>query len=514
MKNLNTNFLQKLFVLCIVSMVASSGIHAQEVVTVEPGSNLSDIILGDSLANGTYEPKIYELNGFGLYEVTKTLDVGTKLHIRGKVAEGENLPQVRTALAGEGYPNLINNAGDITLENIYISNKEGSDFRQPNWGGIRINAENSKFVVENCVIEWDKAAAIMIRKPGCSVFINNSIVSKTGDWKAFNGNGRLIDCREFAVDSIVVTNTTMYQLTDRIIRSMGGDHEINYFKFDHNTAFNIQGFHGVFQLGYIHEAVITNNLFQDVLWMGNHPNTAEQNTPAPDNEDLYFVTVDTVPEDLKLTISHNIVGFSDKITTMWAGLDSVSQPEFLSPTVAEFLGDDASEAYTMELVEFANVPSLPEDYVDSLYLGVAIGLEVFPDNFATDVNFNAVDASYNTNSIAFAGDMNDEPVGSHQWIDNFTVGIEDLALRNKLGFGVYPNPMKNLATITFELKKQSMVNIYLIDITGKKVRNIMNEQKAAGKHNIEVSSANINPGVYFLSLSNDNQRYVQKLIIK
>ena len=55
------------------------------------------------------------------------------------------------------------------------------------------------------------------------------------------GNGRGIDARNFAFDSLVVRHTVIHNIIDRVFRSQGGTEPHNYIEFDHCTVFNHAG---------------------------------------------------------------------------------------------------------------------------------------------------------------------------------------------------------------------------------------------------------------------------------
>jgi len=77
-------------------------------------------------------------------------------------------------------------------------------------------------------------------------------------------NGRLIDDRGNAVDTIWIENSTIYNIGSRLIRD--GGEAINYFYFDHNTVVNTG--RRVMDVGQVYAAVITNNLLKDCGQLG------------------------------------------------------------------------------------------------------------------------------------------------------------------------------------------------------------------------------------------------------
>jgi len=94
-----------------------------------------------------------------------------------------------------------------------------------------------------------------------SVFLKNCVVSNMDqDYD----NGRVIDDRGNAVDTIWIENSTIYNIGSRLIRD--GGEVINYFYFDHNTVVNTG--RRAMDVGQVNTAVITNSVFKDVGVLG------------------------------------------------------------------------------------------------------------------------------------------------------------------------------------------------------------------------------------------------------
>lgn len=482
---------------------------AQTVVQVANGTDISQTINGDTLDNGDrVDPHtIYELEGNGIYPVTETINISATLHIRGKIDEGEALPKIVPVPDDAGsYPGAINTQGDIVMENVYVTNKNGEG--NPKWGGFRANGEGTTVRLTNVQIEWDKAAAVMLRKDNISVFMENCIASKTGNWKEFNGNGRLIDTRGTIVDSIVVKHSTAYLMSDRLVRTMGG--EINYLEFDHVTGFQLQGRHGCFQLGKVHTAKITNNLLINPIYGGNHPLTEELTHPA--NDKFYVITMDEKLDDTSLEIRNNNIAYTSDVVDFWATVDTVSKPGFIAPLVEENLAN-ADNAYFEEVVTLDNVPPVPMDFLESIYNDPTA--EQHPDNFADEIGIANIDASYNMDAQSFSADDDGLPVGSHQW----WTAAELTSIRklnnknsNQIDCNVYPNPFRGAATISYVLSKPSTVEISLYDMTGKQMKAI-SYNAANGKNTYTLQADNMEAGFYMFRIEADNLVTIKKVLV-
>ena len=84
--------------------------------------------------------------------------------------------------------------------------------------------------------------------------------------------------------------------------------------------------------------------------------------------------------------------------------------------------------------------------------------------------------------------------------------------------GNYPNPFNPETTISFDLAKDSFVNIEIFNIKGQKVKTLISEQYKAGNHNviwngIDDNGRNVSSGVYFYKMSTENYNSINKMIL-
>ncbi|MCK4396148.1 T9SS type A sorting domain-containing protein [candidate division WOR-3 bacterium] len=76
-----------------------------------------------------------------------------------------------------------------------------------------------------------------------------------------------------------------------------------------------------------------------------------------------------------------------------------------------------------------------------------------------------------------------------------------------------PNPSRNLAKLSYTLKKEGNVKISLYDVTGRSVDNLVNEAKTAGKHTITIDTKNRTTGIYFLKVETPEATYTKQMTI-
>ncbi len=106
--------------------------------------------------------------------------------------------------------------------------------------------------------------------------------------------------------------------------------------------------------------------------------------------------------------------------------------------------------------------------------------------------------------------------GNNIYLDNFKVSAQ-VGIGEKVGlnnFSIAPNPMTDVAQISFDVKESTNLNISLYDLTGRKVQQLADKQFVSGTHNVAVEKRNLPSGVYLVSIGSANGNSVHKLIIE
>ena len=90
------------------------------------------------------------------------------------------------------------------------------------------------------------------------------------------------------------------------------------------------------------------------------------------------------------------------------------------------------------------------------------------------------------------------------------VGVDEVE-EIELGFALYPNPSAGNTTVQFLLNRGQDVQLNVLDVTGRLVTNILNENLNAGLHEFKIPEQPA--GIYFIDLVAGGKRHVRKLVI-
>ncbi|MBN2415283.1 T9SS type A sorting domain-containing protein, partial [bacterium] len=77
----------------------------------------------------------------------------------------------------------------------------------------------------------------------------------------------------------------------------------------------------------------------------------------------------------------------------------------------------------------------------------------------------------------------------------------------------YPNPFNPTTTITYDLPRAQHVLLRVLDVTGRQVAVLVDDNRDAGFHSVQFSGAELSTGVYFFQIVTDEFKAVQRMLL-
>jgi hypothetical protein len=77
----------------------------------------------------------------------------------------------------------------------------------------------------------------------------------------------------------------------------------------------------------------------------------------------------------------------------------------------------------------------------------------------------------------------------------------------------YPNPFNPITTISFDLPKESTVQLQIYNLQGKVVSTLVNETMDEGNHNVRFNSSGLPSGVYFYRLQTQEFTDIKRMLL-
>jgi hypothetical protein len=349
MKKIYLSMGMVLLAIAFVTLDASAQVRY---VDVDPGiGSLNDAISGDTTETGERidpENTVYRLQRGeqAYYGLTGSIsNSGYPLTIMAAEGEGAR-PFLQPRVVGDGSSRPFRPRGNITLKGLHVTAQDDLGGRTTRM--LRCSADDIVVIVDDCWFDKDGQSFIRCDNAGMTFKITNTVVSNIG-WPSDPPNGRVIDDRGNAIDTVIFENNTFYNITFTVIRDDGG--ELSYCRIKNNTFMNI-GNQGI-EFGPTSELELTNNLFV---------NTGFMPTSVTDPDYVFSIdSVGGVPPAITAT-NNNVYLDSTKV----AGYlnDTLIMPIIADPTFLTYLITSGNIATMLnEPVEFTDGPPLNDSMI-------------------------------------------------------------------------------------------------------------------------------------------------------
>lgn len=506
----------------MIALLWGLNLYAQTRVTIPAPAYLNEAILGDTLADGSHAAKTYVLQRGGTYYVRGAFEnKNFKLHLVAEEGEGA-MPVVRADLSDDGTQNWYMIAGnkDVEVEGIFFdAQSENEGYGPANWCFVYFG-KDANLTYRNCVFANTGQGGVGAWNAVNEFTVNNCKFYNMGNIEfSDQGAGRMVETRDSEVKKLTITNNTVVNSYDRMVRHRNGAGVIHELVFSHNTIINNGGYFGFMELGNVGKSVtITDNLVIDAMSFGADQSDAQRLTEFNMHKETVdgknkIVWIGSIPNDSTIyTIKNNIYSVSPALAGFYAS-KGVSEGPILTDHIKSKLSNP-EKAWIKKDVSVASAPGAMIDLVTWYYQTRTKG--VTPDHdynrMTIDYMLNTLDCKYTVSDADFLG-TDKVPVGDPYWGSSLVTGIREVN-NPGLSLTVFPNPLSETATIQFKIERNSDVSIKVYDITGKNVKEINAGQMLSGVHRISFQKENLLSGIYLIKLEAGSQTGMQKFIIK
>ena len=494
-------------------------------------ADIFPVIMGDTTATGerVSNNTIYRLQNGVVYITTGRLVNKPEwtLHIEAVDLENTEVKPILTRIpnASGTFPDIMRAEGNVTLKNIWIISGDKGPGEQHDWGKIRIMGDNTRVIAQDCIIEKDRGGFIQIRGNRTKVYVDGCILRNGGNRRILQGNGRGIDARNTTMDTLIVTNSVIHNIIDRVFRSQGAIEPHTYIEFDQNTIFNVGGRHGCFQFGQALTVKVTNNFIQNPLMLGTSPVYTDEQT-QPDNEAHKVFTIDTLHAGTNFTFGGNNIYWTQDVLDVINGIDSVSVPTVYSDLILQSLGNDGTGTFIEDPTPLNNVPMNITQYVIDLYNNPAAedmfdfvvedaSLAGTPVDFGNLFDFSAFDPCYDPMAVSATAATHGGAIGAVSFCANLSTSIFESDYSSTLNLTAMPNPMTFGATFGYNLANTGQVRLSIHSIVGQEIAVLANGIQQQGVHTVDFNiSQQLAKGVYIARLQTEEGQMAIKIMLK
>lgn len=478
-------------------------------VDVAPGiGTLTDTIAGDTTDLGERidpDNTVYRLQrGDQAYYGLEGSISNSGYPLTIEAAEGDGArPFLQPRVVDNESSRAFRPKGDITLKGLHVTNLD--DLGGLNDRMLRCDDDGIRVTLDDCWFDQSSQSFIRVDDPDQSFFITNCVVSNIGEPSDAN-NGRGIDDRGNDIDTIVIENCTFFNVTSRIIRDDGG--VINYAKLNNNTIVNV-GQMGI-TFGKIDTLIMTNNIAMNTGFL-----------PKDDDDDWFVFAADSVEGVAPYVEMTNNTAYVDTAMILAFLNDTITITPIFNPTLAlaiDAAGNiDDNENWN---IVFTDGPPFNDSMViytyDPAYDILYAPAWVVPDLPGDGNGLYHLDVYYDfgyAHTQAVFGATDGLQVGDRNWDATWTTGIRPV-LQEGVSLSLYPMPVGNNATISFELKADALVQMEVYSLTGQRVVEVINAQYPAGTHQYNWETGVLGTGMYLLRMKAGNATSTVKMIIQ
>lgn len=479
-------------------LMAVDSASAQRIVNIAPGfGTINTVIRGDTLPSGARVDTntVYRLARGGFYILNGTMEHTYPVTIEAAPGAGAKPMIVQGVVSGGTAPaEAWSPRANLRMKNIYISAVD-------ELGGmheriIRIRENNVRVVVDSCHLDLASQAGFRCDGVNVKIYFTNSMISNIGTGSSPD-NGRGVDDRGVDIDTLILENSTFYNLTSRVIRDGGG--LIKYCRVNHCTMYNI-GQYGI-TIGTAYHAVFTNNMMANGGYYGLYPGVSRE---------LLKVAPGPGPATSTFVINNNNFTLDSAIATVYP--DSVAlMPLFDSTTQAIIQNAGMMGTIYNEPITFTNAPDPPADVVVDFYTNGTVAPNPPLDTTGGPFNFG-----YSNTKLAYTRGSDGKPLGDLNWHGIPLLSVENRSVEIPRAYELsqnYPNPFNPATRIQFALAQAGMTRLTVYDLLGREVQTLVNEHLDAGTYAVRLDAAGLASGTYLYVITSGDVRLSRKMMV-
>ncbi|MEM1324915.1 MAG: T9SS type A sorting domain-containing protein [Bacteroidota bacterium] len=487
----------------LATTLFTSSLLAQTIVPVAPGNGTLNEAIENYIDanNGVDDSVIFQLEDGGIYVLTATLDFDFDLNIQA-APDYEVRPAILPTVAGGGEtfrPFRVRE--NITLKGLYVTTEDALGGQSDQI--VRISRDGARVTIDDCHFDKATQSAFRIDNSDNKIYMTNSIISNITNLQN-PSNGRGFDDRGQDIDTLWVENSTIYNLTARILRDDGGT--INYLLWNQNTSVNTGD--RTLDIGEGLDVTVTNNLFINPAFRGD------------DDADATAFQIDESDEEQNVIISHNNFYRDSALLELYAELsvdadegDSLYARNFINGTAQNFIdmaGLD-STIYNQE-IDFINAPATPVDYVRAFYDDPTTAPPLDDGNGGVGPERTEqlpFDFCYSVaNPMASAG-TEGQVLGD----PNFDSCLMSSARRitNMLDFAAYPNPFTSSLTVELDVERTARVDFVVSNVLGQVVHQYSTDA-IIGANRFDLQMRDLENGYYYLTIRTEDTLSTKKIL--
>jgi Secretion system C-terminal sorting domain len=497
---------------CMILLGLATNLKAQ-FLDITPGlGTLDDAIKADTNANGTRKDanRIYRLKRGGVYVLRGIVShTGYDLRIEAEAGTAAR-PLILYQGGGVAINQLFEAKGNISFKGVHLTVRDLSNAIVERI--VAISADNIRCTLDDCLADDTGQTVVRVNNAGAKIYITNSIISRSGRPQDPD-NGRVVDKRGPSIDSLLIENCAIYNVTSRVMRDGGAANPTNYIKINQNTIWGVG--QRCLAVGKTINLIITNNIFQNTAIFGTNKNAAVK---------VSVIEPDTTFRGKNWTISNNNFSTNPEVLAALpfrarGGLgDTLEACPNYNPLAAAI-----ATKTTTELITFRKAPALPTSLVEDFrkdtttastrpnarnwdHTGLTKSTVLSQLTTGLDRYSETHDFGYGTWRPAHKGGTTGQPLGTNLF--GYTTKTSDLF--DAEGVLLYPNPSTNDKLYVVGLDKANVNRVNVVNLAGQ----VILTQNTEGVEFLTLDVAKLSSGTYLLNMVNKEGKINSRKFVK
>lgn len=487
---------KKIFTL-LIGITCYLGLNAVVIITPDQGINTNALTAAiDANPNET----VFELQRNGVYIVDKEYTFTRYVELRAQTGVGDMpIVDVVTDANGAKPSQVFKLQKNIKVTGIYFNgDTRGSGIVSHIF---RATAGTLTFTFDGCYFDKAEQTVLRMDVAGNKAFFNNCIFRNIAQTANID-NGRIVDSRSQAQDSITFTNSTFYNNTGQLFR-YGSNNTVNSLIVDHCTFYN-SGYRMC--LDFAINGTYTNNIMADCGWKAVF--SADNGTTPPVatylNSTAFIDSLKTsVDATRKFVISNNNIYDTPDLTAAYAAYPTkVLKRQFIFTPNPWVNNNQLTMANNIaEVLQFTNPSQLTIDFIKAYFdssgnssFNTTSNLSFYVEETA---NMDAPDVAvpfsfvYPKNAQSATASTTGGPLGDTRWTSDFT-GLNNVKVAANVN--VFPNPVADYLNIRFANSGLAKINVY--DMEGKTVYFDNRQQAVNAGETLKINLQSLAKGCY------------------
>ena len=196
-------------------------------------------------------------------------------------------------------------------------------------------------------------------------------------------------------------------------------------------------------------------------------------------------------------ITSDTAVFSFKLAYVRKGLNSDRLKVFFSKTCGEIW----NKFYDKSGSDLATTPN-------------SVGLFVPTSTSEWREEFIVLPTDYRVSNVMFKFEFTSSEIGKSLFIDDINTSLTGLSKSGVIdrSLRIYPNPVRSISVIEFDLPNQEEVKVDIFDVLGRKVYGRSYGKLPKGKHQLELGNDISHKGIYFVKVRFNNEVVARKVV--